>query len=141
MYKRLDRRTFLKAAGVSVALPFLDAMGAAADTPAPPRRMVLIGRPFGMHAPHFFPTKAGRDYEATRYLRLLEPHRGSFTVISGMSHRGYTAGHHTDVALMTGAPPEGVRVRETHNTISLDQEVASRIGTQTRFGSLVLGGG
>ena len=122
-FKRLDRRTFLRAAGVSVALPFLEQMAPAADAlAAPPRRMVLIGRPLGMHTPFLFPEKAGRDYEHTRYTRLLDAHRQHFTVISGMSHRGYTAGHHTDVALMTGAPAEGVRVSETHNTISLDQE-------------------
>jgi hypothetical protein len=145
-FKRLDRRTFLRAAGVCVGLPFLDAMvpsgmaQAQQAAAARPRRMVLIGRPLGMHTPFLFPAQAGRDYQHTRYTRILDPHRNQLTVFSGMSHRGYTDGHHNDVALMTGAPPEGIRFNDIHNTISLDQEVASRIGGETRFGSLVLGG-
>jgi hypothetical protein len=105
-----------------------------------PRRMVLIGRPLGLHTPFLFPEKAGPDYAHTRYTRILDAHRSQLTIFSGMSHRGYTDGHHNDVALMTGAPPEGIRLNDIRNTISLDQEVASHIGSATRFASLVLGG-
>lgn len=137
---KLSRRTFLRAAGVCVALPFLDAMSHGQQPAAArPRRMVLIGRPLGLHTPFLFPERAGRDYEHTRYTRLLNAHRNDVTVFSGVSHRGYTDGHHNDVALMTGAPPEGIRLNDLRNTISLDQEVASHIGSQTRFASLVLG--
>src|SRR6185436_2066574 len=141
--KPLDRRTFLRAAGVCVGLPWLDAMvpvGLGQEQRAEaarPRRMVLIGRPFGLHTPFLFPETAGPAYEHSRYTRILEAHRRQLTVFSGMSHRGYPDGHHTDVALMTGAPPEGIRLNDVRNTISLDQEVASHIGGQTRFGSLV----
>jgi hypothetical protein len=142
-FKPLDRRTFLRAAGVSIALPFLDAMtyGQAAVAPRP-RRMVLIGRPLGFHAPYFFPENEGRDYRPSRYTQLLNSHRDHFTVFSGMSHRGYPGGHHIEVALFTGVAPEGVRSgNDIRNTISLDQEVAGRLGGETRFASLVLGGG
>ena len=139
--KPLDRRTFLRAAGVCVALPLLDAMTSARQPATPrPRRMVLVGRPLGLHTPFLFPERAGRDYEHTRYTRVLNDHRDQLTVFSGMSHRGYTDGHHNDIALFTGAPPEGIRLNDIRNTISLDQEVAAHIGSQTRFGSLVLGG-
>jgi hypothetical protein len=142
-FKPLDRRTFLRAAGVCVGLPLLDAMLPSVFSqerrPAPPRRMVLIGRPFGYYTPYLFPERAGRDYQHTRYTRVLDAHRSQFTIFSGMSHRGYTEGHHNDIALFTGAPPEGIRLNDVRNTISLDQEVASHIGSQTRFASLVLG--
>lgn len=141
--KPLDRRTFLRAAGVCVGLPLLDAMMPIAvgqeRRPRPPRRMVLIGRPLGLHTPFLFPDRAGPDYEHNRYTRVLDAHRRQLTIISGMSHRGYPDGHHTDVGLFTGAPGEGIRLNDVRNTISLDQEAASHIGTQTRFGSLVLG--
>ncbi|HND53473.1 MAG TPA: DUF1552 domain-containing protein, partial [Pirellulaceae bacterium] len=82
------------------------------------------------------------EYEPTRYLAPLAGMRDRFTVYSGLSHLGYGGGHQTEVALMTGVGPEGMRDRNNlKNTISLDQEVASRIGGETRFGSLVLGGG
>ena len=106
-----------------------------------PKRMLLISRPLGLHAPYFFPQKAGKDYEPTRYLKPLQDHRRDFTVFSGLSHVGYPGGHHTEVALLTGVAPEGVRFNDIRNTISLDQEVASRLGGETRFPSLSLGGG
>ena len=64
-FQPLDRRTFLRAAGVAIGLPLLDAMlpvGAAGSEEGrgQPRRMVLIGRPLGLHTPYFFPEKAGR---------------------------------------------------------------------------------
>src|SRR6267154_2551166 len=111
------RRTFLRAAGVAIALPL------------------------GLYTPHLFPQQAGKDYEATRYLKPLQDFRSDFTVFSGMSHRGYNAGHGTEVALFTGVGPEGMRPGDVRNTISLDQEVASKIGADTRFASLALGGG
>jgi hypothetical protein len=140
----LSRRTFLGAAGVSIGLPWLEAMaprrlGAAVE--APPKRMLLIGRPLGLHAPFFFPEKPGKDYEVTRYLKPLEEHRLDFTVFSGMSHKGYPGGHHTENALLTGVAPEGVRFGDLRNTVSLDQEVASRVGGGTRLPYLSLGNG
>ena len=107
-FHRLDRRALLRSAGVAIGLPFLDAMvpaGAAEKTAlAQPRRMLLIGRPLGLYTPFFFPETAGKDYQPSRYLKVLEPHRGQFTVFSGMSHR-YAPGHYAEVALMTGVHP------------------------------------
>jgi hypothetical protein len=141
----MNRRTFLRASGVAIGLPLLDAMVPTAAAEArkaldTPRRMVLVGRPLGMYAPNFFPEKTGRDYEPSRYLKALEPYRENFTVISGMSHR-YASGHFAECALFTGAPPENIRATEIRNSISLDQEVASHLGGQTRFPCLNLGGG
>lgn len=141
----LNRRTFLRSTGVAIGLPFLDAMlpvHAAESTRAAarPKRMVLVGRPLGMYAPFFFPEKTGKDYEPSRYLKLLTEHRDRFTVFSGMSHR-YAAGHFAEVGLFTGVRPENIRPSDIRNTISLDQEVASHVGRETRFASLAIGGG
>src|SRR5436305_8691553 len=102
--------------------------------------MVLVGRPLGLYAPFFFPDKAGKDYEPSRYLKVLQPYREHFTVFSGISHR-YAAGHFAEVGLMTGVHPDHIRPSEIRNSISLDQEAAAHVGRQTRFASLVLGGG
>lgn len=141
----LSRRTFLRSAGVAIGLPMLDAMVPRARAEAKkaleaPRRMVLVSRPLGMYAPNFFPEAAGRDYEPSRYLKVLQPHREKFTVISGMSHH-YAAGHYAGSALFTGVHPDFVRPNEIKNTISLDQEAASHVGGLTRFACLNLGGG
>lgn len=141
----LDRRTFLRASGVAIGLPFLEAMlpsraSASAGAAGPPQRMVLVGQPLGMYGPNFFPEKAGRDYVPSRYLKNIEAYREQFTVFSGMSHR-YAAGHFAEVGLFTGVAPELIRDKDIKNGISLDQEAASHIGNQTRFRSLILGGG
>jgi hypothetical protein len=144
-FRPLNRRTFLRASGVAIGLPLLDAMvpissAAARRVGDAPRRMVLIGRPLGMYAPNFFPEQTGPTYEPSRYLRVLQPHKEHFTVISGMSHR-YPAGHFAESALFTGVHPDHVRPSDLRNSISLDQEVASHIGSQSRFACLNLGGG
>ncbi len=143
--KPLNRRTFLRSSGVAIALPLLEAMVpvsayAAKRAAQSPKRLLLVGRPLGMYAPYFFPEQTGRDYQPSRYLKLLQPHRDQFTVFSGMSHR-YASGHFAEVALMTGVRSEDVRANDIRNGISLDQEVASHMGGQTRFNSLVIGGG
>ena len=66
----LNRRTFLRSAGVCIGLPLLDAMlpvGLGAERKAAalrPKRMLLIGRPLGLHAPHFFPEEGGQGLRA-----------------------------------------------------------------------------
>jgi hypothetical protein len=143
--QHLDRRTFLRASGVAIGLPLLDAMIPASAAQAKAAlgqhpRLVLIGQPLGMYGPNFFPEQPGRDYTPSRYLKPLEAHRDRFTVFSGMSHR-YAAGHFAEVGLFTGVAPEFIRDNDIKNGISLDQEVASHLGNRTRFSSLILGGG
>ncbi len=143
--QRLDRRTLLRASGVAIGLPFLEAMipaspAAAKEALAQHPRMLLIGQPLGLYGPNFFPETQGRDYTPSRYLKLLESHRDRLTVFSGVSHR-YAAGHFAEVGIFTGVAPEFIREKSIKNGISLDQEAASHLGNPTRFPSLILGGG
>ncbi|HTH48945.1 MAG TPA: DUF1552 domain-containing protein, partial [Candidatus Limnocylindria bacterium] len=135
----MHRRTFLRVAGVSLALPWLEAF--ATDTRnQPPRRMVCICTPLGLHPPNFFPEKTGRDYELTAYLEMLKDFREDFTVISGLAHAGMSSGfaHQASASFLTGVP--GAGRPGFHNAISLDQFAADHIGDQTRFPSLALSG-
>lgn len=143
-WQLLDRRTVLRAGAVCIGLPLLDAMlpsslRAQQAQGRRPKRILLICRALGFHTPYLFPTKAGKDYEPTPYLKVLAEHRLDFTLFSGMSHLGYGGGHHTDKALLTAVTAENWNNKK--QTISLDQEIASRIGADTRFSSLVLGEG
>jgi hypothetical protein len=131
----------LKAAGVSLALPWLEATtpARAADPAAVPRRMVLICTPLGLHPTNFFPEKAGKDYAATPYLEVLKEFRDDFTVMSGLGHVGVDSGHDSIYTYLTAAqhPEQRAGFR---NTISVDQCAAEHIGDQTRFPSLALAG-
>src|ERR1700722_9618835 len=135
----LSRRRFLRGAGVALALPFLESMWApfarAAEDPVP-RRLFCICNNLVLLPESFFPKDAGRDYTPSPYLKLLQDHRADFTVFSGLSHPGVDGGHPSDVAFLTAAPhPASSSFR---NSISLDQFVAEKIGTLTRFPSLTL---
>src|SRR5262245_50395415 len=135
---RLDRRHFLRAAGVSLALPWLEYRAVAAPT-ALPRRMVCICTPLSLYPPAFFPAKAGKDYDISPYLEVLKDFRDDFTVMSGLAHPEIENSHDSIFSFLTAAPHPERRVG-FRNTISLDQLAAEKIGTQTRFPSLALSG-
>lgn len=139
----LPRRRFLKAAGVSLALPWLDAFAPArADEAAAEvrRRMVCICTPLGLHPPNFIPDKSGRDYSLSPYLEILQDLRDDFTVISGLAHAGMSPGfaHQASASFLTGIP--GAGRPGFRNAISLDQFAANSLGSRTRFPSLSLSG-
>jgi Protein of unknown function (DUF1552) len=137
----LDRRTFLRGAGVVMALPLLDVLRPrhvrAAGSGGVPRRMVCINTPLGMHPPFFFPERAGRDYKPSPYLEVLKDFRDDFTVISGLTHPDIGPSHDSSLSFLTAAPhPE--RRAGFKNSVSLDQFAADHIYGQTRFATLTL---
>jgi hypothetical protein len=139
---RLGRRRFLRAAGVCVALPWLEALArgggrARAVVSGPPRRLVCICTPLGLHAPSLFPQQAGKDYALSPYLEVLRDFRDEFTIISGLAHPETGASHDSIYNFLTAAPhPE--RRAGFQNSVSLDQLAAEHIGGETRFPSLAL---
>jgi len=138
---KLCRRTFLKATGVSLALPWLDAFSPvpcrAASPAAPPRRLVCTCMPLGLHPPLFFPEQPGRNYRLTPYLAVLNDFRDDFTVISGLSHPEIGASHDSIFSFLTAAPHPEIRAG-FRNSISLDQFAAEHLGGETRFNALTL---
>jgi hypothetical protein len=133
----LTRRTFLRAAGVSLALPLLELNAARALAAKAPRRMVCINTPLGLHPAAFFPEKAGKDYTLSPYLEVVKDLREDFTVISGLSHPDVGPSHDSNYSFLTGAPHPEQRAG-FKNTISLDQFAADFLHGQTRYASLAL---
>lgn len=127
----MKRRTFLRGAGVTLALPVF-----ASAAPAP-RRMLLIANNLGVLPKLFFPGGAGREYALSPYLTELAEHREEFTVFSGLSHPGVAGGHSADNCLLTAA--RGAFKSGFRNSISVDQFAAEKLGQVTRFPSLNLG--
>ena len=140
----LPRRTFLKGAGIMLALPWLDAMSvragsvtsagsiAASETP---RRAVFSFFGLGINGRDFTPADTGLDYAVSPILKPLEALRRDFTVVSGLKLT-YSGGHVGDRTFLTGTNTRsaGAKLR-----ISCDQELAQAIGSQTRYPSLSLG--
>lgn len=139
--RRLDRRTVLRAGGVALALPFLEAMrpvlGRAQSAGA--RRMLNICGTLGFYTPSFRPETEGYGYEPTEYLEIIDRHRSRYTVISGLSHEEHQGRqpHNSEITWLTSARRPGMDGFK--NTISMDQVAANHLGYVTRFPSLTLG--
>src|SRR4051812_45040521 len=148
--KHLARRTFLKGAGASVALPFLDAMvpaGRPARDPAEGfTRMIAVQDCFGNAGGNlwgetqylFAPKKVGRDFEIgpNSSLGQLAEYRDYLTVISNTDCRmaePFTSlevggDHDRSVSVfLTQAHPKQTQV-DVFLSQSLDQVHADRVG-------------
>jgi hypothetical protein len=137
---RIQRRAFLKAAGVTIALPALESLphtAGAVESKSAPVRMVCVGNEFGMYPGAFWPQATGRDYEMTPLLKPLEPHRADFTLFSHLDH-GHKGGHFAVHTFLTGVKAADARGME-EGGISLDQRAAEFVGSRTRFPSLAIG--
>jgi hypothetical protein len=150
--KHLSRRTFLRGAGVTIALPFLESM-VPAQTPLsrtaarPKSRLACIYIPHGATMDHWTPVTEGTGFEFSEILKPLEPFREYVTVVSGLCHpqAGPTDGedsggaldHNRAVAVfITGAHPK--KGAQSHVGVSLDQVIAEKLGQDTPLPSIEL---
>jgi len=143
--KHLSRRTFLRGAGVTMALPLLDAMipagtALAQTAAAPSLRMGFIYFPHGAVMNEWTPTSEGTNFELSPILKPLEPFKKQLTVISGLQNRAAIAPpvH----ALSPGTWLSGVAPRKSQSPwggVTIDQMAAAKIGQDTPFPSLEVG--
>jgi hypothetical protein len=144
--RHLPRRTFLRGAGVAIALPLLDSMVPAqtplARTAANPRsRLGCIYVPHGATMDKWTPAQSGKGFEFTEILKPLEKYRERLIVVSNLAHPqaagiGSDAGadHARSAAVfLTGSHPEKESV---HVGTSIDQIVAEKLGQDTPLPSL-----
>ncbi len=130
----MTRRTFLKASGISLALPALEVFGKSVESA--PMRALFICNTLGFFSPAFFPKTPGPAYEASDYLALLEKHRDELTIFSGLSHPDQGGEHACEMTWLSAARNPG---RDGFkNSTSVDQHIAGRLGNVTRFPSLSL---
>ena len=132
------RRNFLRASGAMLALPWLDSLSGfahAADSQTSPQRLLMICLPLGIYRDAIIPKESGRQYQTPEYLSLLGDFRDRITIISGLDHPGVHGGHSAEPRIFTGVPSN------KKNTRSLDQYLASKVGQETRYDSLVLSAG
>jgi hypothetical protein len=145
----LSRRTFLRGAGASVALPLLDAMvpalTAAANTPAKPvPRLGVVYHPNGVIYQSWLPKGTGRDFEFSPILAPLEPFRDQLVVVTGLSsHQAEALGDGGgDHSRASGSYLTGVHVRKSdsvvENSVSMDQIAANVHKRETQLSSLQL---
>jgi hypothetical protein len=147
MSKRLSRRKMLRGMGVSLALPWLNAMTPAFGAPRvkPVCRMLVNYVPNGMVMKDWLPTQAGTDFALPRILQPMESYRGKMLVIEGLAQQfGWPNGDGTgDHARAASTYLTGVHIRKTGGSdiaagVSMDQIAAQQVGSRTRIPSLEL---
>jgi len=145
--KHLSRRTLLKGAGASLALPLLDAMIPAgtllAQTAAKPvSRLGFVYFAHGALQDEWQPKKIGRDFEFPYIIKPLEPFRDHLTVISGLRNKGGEGGTphgYTEETWLSAVLPRN-RNAASGRGVTIDQIAARRLGKNTTIPSLELCG-
>jgi hypothetical protein len=143
--KALPRRTFLRGAGATLALPLLDAMvpamTALAATPANPvRRLGFVYMPMGAHIKEWTPPGAGKLTELSPSLLSLQPVIDQVTVITNLELKNAYPGTHatSNAAFLSAAKAKWTESTDYHLGITVDQVAAQHIGKETRLPSLEL---
>ncbi|MCB1062277.1 MAG: DUF1552 domain-containing protein [Verrucomicrobiae bacterium] len=131
----MNRRTFLKASGVTLGLPWFESLANEARSGDTPQRLLLFCLPLGLYRDAIIPSETGAGYQTSEYLSIIDEFRDHFTICSGLEHPDVNGGHSAEARIFTGVPSNKRNVR------SLDQYLAGKIGSQTRFDSLPLSAG
>jgi len=140
--KHISRRTFLRGSvGVTMALPFLDAMVPAqtplAKTAAQPlQRFGFVYVPHGSIMKDWTPAQEGVGFEFSPILKPLERFRDRLTVLTNLTNNGEN-GHSPSTAMwLSGTFPAKGSVIRLNTTV--DQLIAQKIGQSTPFPSIEL---
>ncbi|MDF1860795.1 MAG: DUF1552 domain-containing protein [Verrucomicrobiales bacterium] len=135
-----NRRAFLKAGSTILALPLLDSICEAQAAAPNPKRALFIGFGFGCTEDTFFPTEAGRfsDIGMTQGMAPLKRHQNDITMVSNLTNHGASHPHSGSTSYLTGANVYNTPGKKFHNSVSVDQLVARKIGQDTRYPTLTL---
>jgi hypothetical protein len=146
--KHIPRRTFLRGAGVTLALPLLDSMLPALVPAAKAQAIAKVPRFVGIFNPHgwepgHWALNEGPLNELPFILKPLEPWKESITVISGldatssMPPPGETGGDHSrSAAVFSGAQPKKTVSADIRLGTTIDQIIAQKYGQDTLLPSL-----
>jgi hypothetical protein len=146
--KHLSRRTVLKGAGASIALPLLDAMIPAhtvlAQTAAAIKpRLGFVYFPHGAVQKFWTPKGTGTGFEFSPILKPLEGMRDYVTVVSGLRNKpGESSNPHgiIESTWLTCKSPDDRTSTGPTVGMSIDQVAAKEIGQDTPLTSLELCG-
>src|SRR5687768_10421591 len=139
---RISRRTVLRGAGVTMALPWLQSLPSFAGPTAPasfPKRFCVLFMGNGVNEDHWDAQGNGADMKLSKTLAPLEPLKHKINVIHGLFHKRATGqGIHP---AQTGSLLSGATIQKgaiIKAGITVDQMLANRIGQDTAQSSIVL---
>ena len=149
----MNRRIFLRQAGVAIGLPFLPSLASSKmavgsqQVASNSKKMVCIGNMLGFHPAAFWPaTKQvggeggytslkGFEYGTTT--QPLNEIREQSTLIQGLDHD--TKGGHFGIHSFLSGVKQNEASAMIHGNVTIDQFAAEHVVGQTRFPSLTIG--
>src|SRR5689334_7789650 len=159
--RHISRRAVLKGMGVTVALPFLDAMvpagtaWAKTEAAASSSRLRFVAMEMvhgsagstaiGVKKNLFAPVQVGRDFELSPTLEPLAPFKDDLTIVSNTDVRNAEAftlpeigGDHfrSSAVFLTQSHPKQTEGTDVHVGISIDQLYESKFGQETPISSM-----
>src|SRR6202167_5014149 len=152
--KHINRRAVLKAAGVTLGLPFLEAMvpaaTALAQTAAAPKLRtgffylphgaIMYNTSHGPAADKWTPSGSGADFKLSPILSSLEPYKKYVSSFGNLENAATAGSVHsfTPATWLSATRPDTGKVR-AHMATTLDQVIAKAIGQETPLPSLEVG--
>jgi hypothetical protein len=146
-FRNHSRRHFLRGMGVALALPWMESLpvfgqaAAAVKQNTPPLRLGIVFFSNGVEPVHWWAKGAGANMDIGPGLLPMLPHREDMVFIQGLFNQtahASTSPHLGRMNVLSGATvsldPKEIRVGT-----SMDQVLASQLGTRTAIPSLVLG--
>lgn len=144
---KISRRTLLRGAGVTLGLPWLEAMmpsigRAQSQAPRNPVRMAMLYMPNGVNTAHWYPEGEGRGFKLSTTLEPLSGLNDDILVVSNLwnaAAKGGDGHYCKEAAILTCATLKKTPGVDLANGISMDQVAAQRLGERTPLPSLELG--
>ncbi len=143
--RALPRRTFLRGAGATLALPLLDAMvpamtAQAATAANPVRRLGFVYIPMGSHIKEWTPPGEATLTELSPSLRALAPVVDHLTVVTNMELKNAYPGTHatSNAAFLSAATSKWTESSDYELATTADQIAAKQLGRDTRLPSFEL---
>jgi hypothetical protein len=139
---RMGRRWFLSAAGITIALPYLEALDpkrAYAALGTGTKRLFLFHSPAGVNVTTWAPTGTGTTFTLGTTMKPVSDAnlQSKVTIVTGTAAIGGPRGHTCGISgVLTGVQ---CKTNSTTNAESFDQVAATAIGGQTPFPSIELG--
>jgi len=140
----VGRRNFLKGAGVSLALPFMDSLASVVPKAKPPVRLAFMYMPHGVIMNQFWP-KSQEEFLSSppSIIQSLKPIMDQCLMMKGISGVPINpfngAPHALELSTwLTGRLPDADSRNRINISISADQIMANYVGAQTLLPSLEL---
>src|SRR5258708_1524723 len=145
---KISRRTVLRGAGVSLGLPWLEAMAPAATTSgqavqqAAPVRMAFLYMPNGVNTSAWAPEGVGKDFKLSPTLEPLADVKDRIIVAQNLWNQAAKDGdgHYVKEAAILTSTRISKTLGEDLNShgVSMDQVAAKRTAAQTPLPPLAL---